>query len=329
MEMLTNCQVEVLEVDDMSILLKSSDCLDILVKSLKFVTKLIIGQSITYIPKIFIDLYCMFCHLDTLVYKRKPLTLLCYPPNIVIEPESDAIDNRSYSNFLQNLAKYSRQYPLSSVKIKKYIFFDHLQQFLITAGFSEDAEIFAKFYMSNSSLHQVYLTYIERNIFQFEVYSPEAMVVTVDQKITGENDRILVLSRMNFVQEHATRNSLAVSFNVTSASSGNRPIYSGILTKNEQSFKLENVRSNEWIKVKIISRSTHRPVRYSKGFLNTHFPRYGNISHLNYLDKINNVLGTQFGITKATLKNINAIFDNRKLNVNVSSYNPGSRPRRR
>uniref|UniRef100_A0AC34RAY4 Uncharacterized protein n=1 Tax=Panagrolaimus sp. JU765 TaxID=591449 RepID=A0AC34RAY4_9BILA len=305
MEMLTNCQVEVLEIDNMSFLSKSSDFLDILVKSLKFVTKLIFEQSITETETAtIIDFYRKFRHLNTLVYKQNPFILPHYPPNVVVEHANHRFIGEQYLNFFQDLAKFSRQSPLSSLKIYNYISCDHLRQFLTTARFAKDAEIFAKFHVSFFSLHQVYLRYNERNTFEFEDYPSEAMVVTVDQQITGENERILLLSRMNLERALGFTFTFDFSFDVISASSRNQPIYSGILTRYKQAFKLENVKSNDWIKVKFDPGKFHHDVRYSKNFLNTHFPRSDDVPYLNYLDKINIVLDTQIGITNSTLKNI-------------------------
>uniref|UniRef100_A0AC34RQW3 F-box domain-containing protein n=1 Tax=Panagrolaimus sp. JU765 TaxID=591449 RepID=A0AC34RQW3_9BILA len=319
MEMLTNCQVEVLEVDDTSFLfLKSSDVLDILDKSLEFVTKLIIGKWIVEAGTI-IDLYHKFRHLDTLVYKHNLLIFPHYPPNIVIESASNAIGEGVYMNFFQELAKFSRQNLLSSFTITKYISLDIFRQFLIVSSlilsprFSKDAEIFARLDMQYDDefddyyiddKFQIYLTYIEKDEFEFEVFSSVIYdVITVDQRITGKNERILVLSWK--ILEHATRYlpNTYIPFYVTSASSPNHPIYSGVLSKNYQEFIIKNIDSNDWIKVNF----TNAEVRYSKHFLNDNFPKCDDIPPFDYLKKINNVLGTQIGITNAALRNIKTI----------------------
>uniref|UniRef100_A0AC34Q1C2 Ribosomal protein L5 n=1 Tax=Panagrolaimus sp. JU765 TaxID=591449 RepID=A0AC34Q1C2_9BILA len=185
--------------------------------------------------------------------------------------------------------------------------------------------------MRNGNKRQVYLTFIEGDNFGFEIYSRDASVVTVDERITSENERILTFSRMKFPCEPFKEIPLDVDipFNVTTASSRKRPIYSGILTRNEREFKIKNVKPKDWIKVTFASGNIEHQIRYSKKFLNTYFPRSKHVFAFQHLEKINSILDMQIGITPLDLAEINFVFESRGIIANVPTHFTRSRSTKR
>lgn len=193
--------------------------------------------------------------------------------------------------------------------------------------FLEGVTIYFELSINSFQIIRFFLIYINgefeieqlpRNLSSEIISDFESMVlINVDQKLEGENKRILKLSLTNSVFFHMDPYRYSktfledIPFNVTSESNPHKSIFSGQLTEKnmEYQFILENINKNEWIKLNIDLPYFSFHVHYSTEFLNTYFSRNKFTSSQKRLNKINIVLGCKIitferEMLSETIKNI-------------------------
>uniref|UniRef100_A0AC34QMI3 Uncharacterized protein n=1 Tax=Panagrolaimus sp. JU765 TaxID=591449 RepID=A0AC34QMI3_9BILA len=130
------------------------------------------------------------------------------------------------------------------------------------------------------------MTYVDRNLFEIEMFEFGFASFIVDQVMIKNNKRVLEVKLMNM--DEFPFDPTDERFTVTSASSSGQIIFSYTFTDSKPGSIIENIDENDWIKINF--EKTKFCVHYSNQLLNAWFPRKEYETPLERINKIKSIL---------------------------------------
>uniref|UniRef100_A0AC34R939 F-box domain-containing protein n=1 Tax=Panagrolaimus sp. JU765 TaxID=591449 RepID=A0AC34R939_9BILA len=164
------------------------------------------------------------------------------------------------------------------------------QELIKTLKFKDNAEIYFRVYDSNRH-SAVHMRYIGQDLFEIQLSL--GIFITICERRSRymkQNERVLSLT--NTITG-------CFPFYVTTSSNPNQPIFSSEMRNNAESFHIENVDQNEWMKVNFLYIEYCRVIpHYADELLDQWFPRNEYDNPFERVETINKALGTTITIIK-------------------------------